>query len=224
MRGACILTVTYTGAIYADQSRKLLEAHLLDFSGDLYDKEITVEIGEKIREARRFKDNAEARETIADDIARVREYGTKHQYKLCSPASFNPKQKSCPPKRRGALYRCVWKSRATGSSRSGKVFLLTVFAPQSHVAKRIFRSRIYARDAFENDCRVVRQGTIVNLERSLTLNDYIDGHVVQGHVDARARVVEVVEEGTTRRITIEIPKPSLPMSPRSARSQSTGLV
>ena len=50
------------------------------------------------------------------------------------------------------------------------------------------------------------QGSIVNLERSLTLNDYIDGHVVQGHVDARARVVEVIEEGTTRRITIEIPK------------------
>jgi riboflavin synthase len=51
------------------------------------------------------------------------------------------------------------------------------------------------------------KGSVVNLERSLTLNDYIDGHIVQGHVDARARVAEVIEEGTTRRITIEIPKP-----------------
>ena len=50
------------------------------------------------------------------------------------------------------------------------------------------------------------KGSIVNLERSLTLNDYIDGHIVQGHVDARARIAEVVEEGNTRRITIEIPK------------------
>ena len=57
--------------------------------------------------------------------------------------------------------------------------------------------------------RSFAKGTIVNLERSLTLNDYIDGHVVQGHVDARARIVEVVEEGNTRRITIEIPKPLL---------------
>jgi riboflavin synthase len=53
------------------------------------------------------------------------------------------------------------------------------------------------------------KGSIVNLERSLTLNDYIDGHIVQGHVDARARIAEVVEEGNTRRITIEIPKPLL---------------
>lgn len=47
---------------------------------------------------------------------------------------------------------------------------------------------------------------LLNLERSLTLNDYIDGHVVQGHVDARARVVVVAKEGNTRRITIEIPQ------------------
>jgi riboflavin synthase len=50
------------------------------------------------------------------------------------------------------------------------------------------------------------KGAVVNLERSLTLNDYIDGHIVQGHVDAQAHVVEIIEEGTTRRITIEIPK------------------
>ncbi len=49
-------------------------------------------------------------------------------------------------------------------------------------------------------------GSIVNLERSLTLNDYIDGHVVQGHVDATARIAEVIEEETTRRITVELPK------------------
>lgn len=48
--------------------------------------------------------------------------------------------------------------------------------------------------------------TLVNLERSLTLNDFIDGHIVQGHVDARARVTGVVDEGNTRRITVEIPK------------------
>jgi riboflavin synthase len=48
--------------------------------------------------------------------------------------------------------------------------------------------------------------TLVNLERSLTLSDFIDGHVVQGHVDARAKVAAVEIEGNTRRITIELPK------------------
>ena len=50
------------------------------------------------------------------------------------------------------------------------------------------------------------EGALVNLERSLTLRDYIDGHVVQGHVDARGRIVSVVEEGSARRITIELPQ------------------
>ena len=69
---------SYTAALYADPSRGILEAHLFDFAGDLYGKMITVEIGEKIRDARRFKDDVEASETIKDDIARIREYGARH--------------------------------------------------------------------------------------------------------------------------------------------------
>lgn len=49
------------------------------------------------------------------------------------------------------------------------------------------------------------KGVTVNLERSLTLNDYIDGHIVQGHVDARARVVSVAVEGESWLITIALP-------------------
>ena len=50
------------------------------------------------------------------------------------------------------------------------------------------------------------KGALVNLERSLTLKDFVDGHIVQGHVDARVCVVSIVDEGNTRRIAIEIPK------------------
>ncbi|MFZ2187660.1 MAG: riboflavin synthase [Candidatus Moraniibacteriota bacterium] len=51
-----------------------------------------------------------------------------------------------------------------------------------------------------------RKNTPVNLERSLTLRDFVDGHLVQGHVDARGTVRK--REGTenTREITIAVPK------------------
>ena len=65
---------TYDAAIYADQSRNLLESHLLDFSGDLYDKDISVEILEKIRDSVRFENEAALRSMIAEDIVRIREY------------------------------------------------------------------------------------------------------------------------------------------------------
>lgn len=42
----------------------------------------------------------------------------------------------------------------------------------------------------------VRSGDMVNLERSLTLAQRLDGHVVQGHVDTIGKVLEIVEESS----------------------------
>lgn len=66
----------YRAAIYADQRRKLLESHLLDFSGDLYGKEITVVLGEKVREDKEFENEEMLRAQIVEDVARVRSAGT----------------------------------------------------------------------------------------------------------------------------------------------------
>jgi riboflavin kinase / FMN adenylyltransferase len=49
-----------------------VEAHLLDFDGQLYGEELEVEIGEKLRDEQKFASPAELREQIARDIARVR--------------------------------------------------------------------------------------------------------------------------------------------------------
>jgi riboflavin kinase/FMN adenylyltransferase len=48
------------------------EAHLLDFSGNLYGAELEVEIGDKLRAEKKFASPAELREQIARDIAAVR--------------------------------------------------------------------------------------------------------------------------------------------------------
>jgi len=49
-----------------------VEAHLLDFTGDLYGQELEVEIGEKLRDERKFSSPAELREQIARDISEAR--------------------------------------------------------------------------------------------------------------------------------------------------------
>ena len=48
-----------------------VEAHVLDFNGDLYGTELAVEVGEKLRDERRFDSPAELREQIARDVAAV---------------------------------------------------------------------------------------------------------------------------------------------------------
>jgi riboflavin synthase len=48
-------------------------------------------------------------------------------------------------------------------------------------------------------------GMSVNLERSLTLQQGIEGHLVQGHVDCTGRVKNILDEGANWLLTIEYP-------------------
>jgi riboflavin synthase len=50
-----------------------------------------------------------------------------------------------------------------------------------------------------------RPGTKVNLERALRLGDEFGGHIVLGHVDGVARIVERREEGDSLRYAFTVP-------------------
>ena len=52
-----------------------------------------------------------------------------------------------------------------------------------------------------------RAGTPVNLERALRAGDEYGGHMVSGHVDAMATIVEVRPEGDAVRFVVEAPDP-----------------
>jgi riboflavin kinase/FMN adenylyltransferase len=64
----------YIAAAYVNNSRHILEAHLLDFSDDLYGKEVEIELLEKIRGDKKFADETSLKQAIADDVAKVREF------------------------------------------------------------------------------------------------------------------------------------------------------
>ncbi len=49
-------------------------------------------------------------------------------------------------------------------------------------------------------------GTRVNLERSLRMGEEIGGHLVFGHVDGLARLVDVHPEGDSHRWVLEVPE------------------
>lgn len=48
-------------------------------------------------------------------------------------------------------------------------------------------------------------GTLVNLERCLTLNARLDGHFVQGHVDSTGRCISRIEKNGSWEFEIEFP-------------------
>ena len=51
-----------------------------------------------------------------------------------------------------------------------------------------------------------QNGTLVNLERSLQLNERIDGHLVQGHVDTVARCMAVEEKKGSWQLRFSFPE------------------
>jgi riboflavin synthase len=51
-----------------------------------------------------------------------------------------------------------------------------------------------------------KQGTRINLERSLKIGDELGGHIVSGHVDGTAEIVGLQQEGEAVRFTLEAPR------------------
>ena len=65
----------YHAAVYADQRRQILEAHLGKYEGgDLYGKMIEIELLKKIREDKKFDDDTALQLQIQKDILAVRDY------------------------------------------------------------------------------------------------------------------------------------------------------
>ena len=50
------------------------------------------------------------------------------------------------------------------------------------------------------------KGKRVNLERALRVGDELGGHIVSGHVDGMAVIVDIRDEGDSTRVTLEAPE------------------
>lgn len=55
-----------------------------------------------------------------------------------------------------------------------------------------------------------KAGSRLNLERPLRAGDELGGHIVQGHVDAVGRIVEVGSGSGGPRLAVEVPPPLIP--------------
>ena len=66
------LNIGFRPTITPAKPQLRIEAHVLDFTGNLYGEELEVEIGWKLRDERKFASTTELREQIARDIAQVR--------------------------------------------------------------------------------------------------------------------------------------------------------
>lgn len=64
----------HPAVVYADQRRKLLEAHLLNFKENLYGETVGLRLLDKLRDDREFKDAKEQEEAIVADVESAKAY------------------------------------------------------------------------------------------------------------------------------------------------------
>ena len=67
----------YDAVVFADNVQMVLEAHVLDFDADLYNWNISIELLEKIRDRKKFADEADTKEWLQKDVNAVRAYFKK---------------------------------------------------------------------------------------------------------------------------------------------------
>jgi len=58
----------YKAAIFISKEGSVLEAHLLNFTGNLYGKEMKVEMGPRLREVKNFKKEEDLINQIVQDV------------------------------------------------------------------------------------------------------------------------------------------------------------
>lgn len=59
-------------------------------------------------------------------------------------------------------------------------------------------------------------GDLVNLETSLKVSDTLDGHIVMGHIDSKAKIKSISHEGNSQIFKIQLPEPTKLLAPKGS--------
>lgn len=88
----------------------------------------------------------------------------------------------------------------------GCCLTVTAVAPGKEGARAVFSADVSNETLATTTLGGWTPGRMVNLERSLTLSAELGGHIVTGHVDGVATVVERQKDGDSTRLTVEAPE------------------
>ena len=105
--------------------------------------------------------------------------------------------------RLGIEHAATARAAALGASVAVNGVCLTVTA--SDHERGLFFADVVPETLSRTNLGLLRPGDPVNLEPPLRLDQGLDGHLVQGHVDAAAAVLQERDVASGRELTIELP-------------------
>ena len=94
-----------------------------------------------------------------------------------------------------------WKLRTGESISIDGICSTLIFA-----SERLFAVEYMPQTLSKTMARYLKEGSIVNIERSLRYGDRIHGHFVAGHIDTVSRILESTKKGRSRHLSIATPR------------------
>lgn len=95
----------------------------------------------------------------------------------------------------------VLKKARVGDSIATNGVCLTIVK----LSNKTFTANIMNESLTVSSLKNLKVGSLVNLEKSLTLQSFLGGHLVTGDVDCCGEIISVVNDGFAKKYTIKIP-------------------
>ncbi|MGL4998697.1 MAG: riboflavin synthase [Cetobacterium sp.] len=73
------------------------------------------------------------------------------------------------------------------------------------ITSKTFTANIMNESLKVSTFKNLKSGHLVNLEKSLTLESYLGGHLVTGDVDCSGKIIDIINDGFTKNYIISIP-------------------
>ncbi|MFA5899546.1 MAG: riboflavin synthase [Hyphomicrobium sp.] len=93
-----------------------------------------------------------------------------------------------------------------GGSMSCDGCCLTMTSVRSEAGGSVFNADVSNETRGKTTLANWEPGCKVNLEQALRLGQELGGHLVTGHIDGMARIVDIVADGESRRFSFEVPE------------------
>jgi len=69
-----------------------------------------------------------------------------------------------------------------------------------------FKADVVSETLSRSSLQYLKSGEFVNLERAVPADGRLEGHIVQGHVDCKSMITNIVSTGSSREIEIRVPE------------------
>jgi riboflavin synthase len=107
---------------------------------------------------------------------------------------------------KGSFFVDIQKPKGWVIKKGESISINGVCSTVKNLSEKAFQVEYMPETISKTTASSFEKGTEVNLEKSLRINDLLDGHIVQGHIDTTGKIIEIKKAKESKVMKIEVPE------------------